>query len=129
MVSYVPMLISLLLTVEHFWLALRRAWRDVEFRTLTALVVLMLALGTLFYHTVEGWGWLDSLYFCAITLSTVGYGDFSPHTDVGKAFTIIYIFLGIGLLVTFFTQLAAALLEARRDLRERRRARGQRDAD
>ncbi|MEI7770285.1 MAG: potassium channel family protein [Chloroflexales bacterium] len=114
------MLISLLLTIQHIGVALRRAWRDTEFRALTTLVLLTLALGTLFYHAVEGWGWLDSLYFCVITLATIGYGDFSPQTGAGKLFTIIYVFLGIGLLVAFFTQLAAALLEAQRELRARR---------
>ncbi|MBX0327143.1 potassium channel family protein [Oscillochloris sp. ZM17-4] len=93
------MLLPLLLTIQHFYLAMRRAWRDAEFRVLAALVLLVLAMGTLFYHSVEGWGWIDSLYFCVITLSTIGYGDFSPQTAAGKLFTIMYIFMGIGLLV------------------------------
>lgn len=120
------MLIPVIVTIQHFIVALRRAMRDAEFRLLAALVLLMLSLGALFYHSVEGWGWVDSLYFCVITLSTVGYGDFSPQTAAGKIFTIIYIFMGIGLLVAFFTQLATALVEARRELRGRDRGRPRR---
>lgn len=57
--------------------------------------------GALVYSYLEGWSYLDSLYFAAITLSTVGYGDFSPQTDGGKVFTIIYIGIGVGLILTF----------------------------
>ena len=74
-----------------------------------------MGLGTIFYHWVEGWRWLDSLYFCVITLATVGYGDLTPKTDLGKVFTMIYIFIGIGLLIAVFTRLADALLIAQRE--------------
>ena len=60
----------------------------------------------IFYHGVEGWGWLDSLYFSVITLTTVGYGDFAPKTDAGKVFTIIYILVGLGILAGFISLMA-----------------------
>ncbi|MBI1299881.1 two pore domain potassium channel family protein [bacterium] len=108
-------MLSLLLTLRQFVHAIQFAARDPEFRTLAALTATLLALGTLFYRMIEGWSWLDSLYFCVITLATVGYGDFSPQTAAGKIFTMIYIFLGIGLLVAVFTRLADALLQSRRE--------------
>ena len=107
-------MISLLLTIRQFGRAIRYAWRDPAFQLLMMTTLLVLATGTAFYHFVEGWRWLDSLYFCVITLSTVGYGDFSPKTDPGKIFTIVYVFIGIGLLVAVFTRMAEALLETQR---------------
>lgn len=83
-----------------------RAFKDHEFRALLLLVIAILATGTYFYHRIERWGWLDSLYFCVTTLSTVGYGDMAPHTDAGKIFTIIYIFLGIGVILAFINVIA-----------------------
>ncbi|MBN1651971.1 MAG: two pore domain potassium channel family protein, partial [Bacteroidales bacterium] len=53
------------------------------------------------YHFVEGWKWLDAFYFSAITLTTVGYGDLAPQTDAGKIFTVVYIFIGIGIIFGF----------------------------
>ena len=44
-----------------------------------------------------------------MTLATVGYGDFHPVTAAGKVFTIVYVFLGVGVLVAFVTRLAQAL--------------------
>jgi voltage-gated potassium channel Kch len=82
------------------------AFRDPEFRALFFLVAIILASGTLFYHGVEGFGWLDALYFSVTTLATVGYGDLSPHTDLGKVFTIIYILVGIGVLFGFIDVIA-----------------------
>ncbi|MEL6638741.1 MAG: potassium channel family protein, partial [Bacteroidota bacterium] len=57
--------------------------------------------GTIVYHYLEGWSWVDCLYFSVITLTTIGYGDFSPVTTGGKLFTILYILMGLGMILSF----------------------------
>src|SRR5262245_14400473 len=101
-------MLTFLLTFRQFWRALRYALRDPEFRSLGVIVLVIIILGGVFFHNVEGWGWLDSFYFCVISLATVGYGDFSPHTPLGKIFTMVYVVLGIGLIVAVATRLADA---------------------
>jgi voltage-gated potassium channel len=64
-----------------------------------------LVLGTLVYHRFEGWSYLDSLYFCVISLATVGYGDLTPTTPGTKIFTMIYIINGIAILLTVFDRI------------------------
>jgi len=113
-------MIAFLITLRMLGRALRYAWRDPAFQLLALLTLLALLSGMLFYHWVEGWGYLDSLYFSVITLATVGYGDFAPTTDAGKVFTIGYVFLGIGLLVSLFTRIADALVQAQQEHRARR---------
>lgn len=105
---------------------IRTIWsllRDRETRGAVYLVIVVLVSGMIFYHSVEGWTWLDSLYFSVITLTTVGYGDFAPHTDAGKIFTIIYILVGLGILAGFVTLLAQRQQEGGRRILERRRNR------
>lgn len=71
------------------------------YRVLLAATVFVLAFGTVFYHLVEKWPWVDSYYFCVVTLATIGYGDFIPQSTFAKLFTTFYIFIGIGILTAF----------------------------
>ena len=97
---------SLYLAVNNLFHSGRRHLKDLEFRRLLLLTAVILAAGTLFYHFIEQWRWLDSLYFSVMTLSTVGYGDLTPLTDAGKIFTVIYIFFGIGVILSFINVVA-----------------------
>ncbi len=114
-------MIPILWVLIRFARTLWRSLKDPEFQALFFLVVVVLISGTWFYSLVEGWSLLDSLYFSVITLTTVGYGDFSPSTVAGKIFTIFYIFVGIGLILSFLNAIAERSTEGRRGLLGRRR--------
>jgi voltage-gated potassium channel len=101
-----PAIIAGIALLFTFFREIRDLFRQPECRALLVWVGILLAIGSAFYRTIEGWSWLDSLYFCTVTLATVGYGDLTPTTDLGKAFAIIYIFLGLGLIASFASMLA-----------------------
>lgn len=46
---------------------------------------------TTIFKFVEKQSWLDSFYFVFVTGQTVGYGDFSPKTELGKVLTMVFI--------------------------------------
>lgn len=75
--------------------------KDKAYRDLLLTTILVLSVGTVVYHFLEGWNWLDSVYFSIITLTTIGYGDFSPQTTGGKIFTMAYVLVGVGLILSF----------------------------
>jgi uncharacterized membrane protein YciS (DUF1049 family) len=95
-------------------------FKDRAYRNLSISTLLVLANGMIVYHFVEGWRWLDSLYFSVITLTTVGYGDLSPQTDFGKIFTIIYILTGIGIIFGFINTFYLHRRSRLKDLKEKR---------
>jgi hypothetical protein len=39
-------------------------------------LTVVVTLGAFLYHSQEGWSFFDSLYYCFITLSTIGFGDY-----------------------------------------------------
>ncbi len=56
-----------------------------------------LTAGTIFFHTMENWSYVDSFYFSGITLTTVGYGDLTPTHDFTKIATVFFAFSGISI--------------------------------
>src|SRR5437588_198837 len=74
-------------------------------------LLLLSAIGTLGYHVVEGWSWLDSLYMVVITFSSIGYGEVHPLSGTGREFTIALIACGAVVVALGIGTLTQALLE------------------
>ena len=104
---------SLLLGLVRLGQTVARIFRDPQFRALLLLYGALLLVGTAFYARAEGWSVLDALYFCVMTLATVGYGDFAPRTPLGKVFTIVYILIGAGVFVVLAAELAVGVIRLR----------------
>jgi voltage-gated potassium channel len=66
----------------------------------TLMIILFVASGFIFYTEgssangqIATFG--QAFYFCVITLTTVGFGDFVPVTEAGRAITVIMILGGV----------------------------------
>jgi len=92
-------------------------------KVLIPILIAFVSFGVVFYHYVEKWSWFDSLWFTIVTIATIGYGDFVPHTVPGKVFTMLYVFVGIGLFIyvanTFLRYQALRSLRARKTRKEK----------
>jgi len=69
-----------------------------QFWIVAGVSAVVIGGGVLFYHITEKLSWVNAVYFCIVTLATVGYGDITPKTDAGKLFTCFYILIGVGII-------------------------------
>jgi len=74
-------------------------------------VVFYYVVGLIYYQSQEGWDIITTLYFQTVTLTTVGYGDFSPTTKHARIFTIVYIFAGIIIVGRIINDFAQSILD------------------
>lgn len=61
----------------------------------TIMLLLYLLVGALVFSTIEGWPYLDAVYWANVTLFTVGFGDFAATTTLGRALLIPYALVGV----------------------------------
>jgi len=85
--------------------AVQEYWEEHASRIIGSMAITVFLVGTVVYRFAEDWSWVDSFYFSAVALTTVGFGDLHPTTDVTKIFTIFYIFSGVALITAVLNQL------------------------
>jgi len=69
-------------------------------------IVSLLLFGTIIFHNLEGWSFLDSFYFVSMTATTVGYGDFHPTHALSKIITVFYSLTIVPFILYGFTIIA-----------------------
>ena len=87
--------------IRHLDRALRASRRKITVFLVTVLT-LVVVLGSLMY-VIEGeqHGFTSipkGIYWAVVTLTTVGYGDISPHTNLGQSLAALVMILGYGII-------------------------------
>jgi voltage-gated potassium channel len=76
-------------------------------------LLFIIAIGVIGYMIIERWSFVDALYMTVITISTVGYGEVHVLSAVGKAFSIVLIVAGVGVVMYTATMIVQYLIEGR----------------
>jgi voltage-gated potassium channel len=84
-------------------------------------LIIVLLIGTISYHSLEEWTWIQALYFTTATIATVGYGDLSPTNDVSRLFTVFFILIGVSVTVSAVAYVGNKFLSRREKRIKRRR--------
>ncbi len=106
-------MISLLSILKRFIGVMKQGWEEPEFRGLAIVLAGWIALGTVIYTVYEEWTVIESFYFSVMTLTTIGYGDYTPSTPTMQLYTVFYAVLGIGFFVAFNAKIVQIALERR----------------
>ena len=71
-------------------------------RTGIILIIFLFIYGIVGSDVIMGLNIVDSIYYAVITMSTVGYGDYTPHTGIQKIFATTLALAGVALLAYVF---------------------------
>ena len=87
---------------KSLFIVCKREWPVMKASAFIMLLLVMLAacLGYVFEHEAQPDKFENipqSIYWAVITLASVGYGDISPVTPMGRIMTIVLALLGIGI--------------------------------
>jgi potassium channel subfamily K len=78
----------------------------------TMMFFIWLGAGGAVFARVEGWSYPDALYFCDVTILTIGFGDFYATDDLGRGLVFPYSVGGtiiLGLMVSSIHKFAGEL--------------------
>lgn len=73
--------------------------------------MMMILIGVVGFHIIEGWPFLDCLYMTVITIFTVGFKEVRELSPSGQIFTIFIILGGVGTAIYAFTKIAEIVFE------------------
>ncbi|XP_062078832.1 two-pore potassium channel 1-like isoform X2 [Humulus lupulus] len=89
-----------------------------SFRKVIIFLLFYFGLGTtcfyLFRDQLKGKktnGVLDAIYFCIVTMTTVGYGDIVPNSKASKLLACVFVFTGMALVCLTLSKAANYLVE------------------
>ena len=109
--------------LETLYKVVLREWQVIfaSVFVMMLLVVLTASLGFLFEHEAQPDKFENipqSIYWAVVTLASVGYGDISPITPMGRALTVVLALVGIGIFAIPAGLLASAFTDQLRIDRE-----------
>jgi len=82
-----------------------------KFQLALAIVVLLIATGTVGYKLILGLDWFDCFYFTLITITTIGYSEPAGMTEPARYFTAFLILTGVSTIGYTLSVAARAVLE------------------
>lgn len=87
-------------------------------RQAVVLLILYLSLGVLIYwinrdkfSAHETHPVVDALYFCVVTMCTIGYGDITPNSAATKLFSVLFVLVGFGFVDILLSGMVSYVLD------------------
>ncbi|MGM9986402.1 MAG: potassium channel family protein [Bacillaceae bacterium] len=89
--------------------------RTNHFNYVLVVTIFILLLGAISISIVEGLSFDDALWWSFVTVTTVGYGDISPETNLGRIIAVILMLVGIGFIGTLTGTIATFFMKRKKE--------------
>ncbi|KAG7026481.1 Two-pore potassium channel 3 [Cucurbita argyrosperma subsp. argyrosperma] len=87
-------------------------------RQAVVLLIIYLSLGVVIYwinrdnfSASETHPVVDALYFCIVTMCTIGYGDITPNSPATKLFSVLFVLVGFGFIDILLSGMVSYVLD------------------
>uniref|UniRef100_A0A0W0EZV0 Potassium channel domain-containing protein n=1 Tax=Moniliophthora roreri TaxID=221103 RepID=A0A0W0EZV0_MONRR len=84
---------------KDFWAKFSVAWM---------LFIIFWMIGSGIFTATEGWTFGQAMYFCFISFTTIGYGDFSPKTPAGRSIFVVWALFGVATMTILISLVSEA---------------------
>ena len=104
-------------------LQLHSFWTDLRYDIIQGFNVIQrylpgflpMLIGAFIMARLEEWGWVDAVYYCVVTATTIGFGDLSPKHSLSKLFAVLFIPIAVAAMGYILGSLASFIVEQRRE--------------
>lgn len=110
---------------DYFTDLLRSLFRPAMIFLFFLGMAVILAFAGLFYHVEKDHNpavtsYFDAVYFSMSTMTTVGFGDISPQTVLGKSVAMVMMLIGTGLFVSYTALISFSILTIEENRRNKK---------
>lgn len=106
------------LTPEEAFEHMRKIRREVKFRqaNYSFLIIIFVfivfwLIGAYVFNVIEDWGYFNAVYYCFVTLLTIGYGDFSPNSPLARSVFVVWAFFAVPLMAVLISNASDTIFE------------------
>ncbi len=99
--------------LKYYLSLLLRAFNNKRLRTVLSLILFFIILfGFIFFITEpDVKSFSDGLWWALVTITTVGYGDITPMTSIGRLVASALMFLGLGLIASLTAVISVKFIQ------------------
>jgi len=100
--------------VKYYLSLLLRVFNNKRLRTVLSLILFFIVLfGFIFFITEpDVKSFSDGLWWALVTITTVGYGDITPMTSIGRLVASALMFLGLGLIASLTAVISVKFIQS-----------------
>ena len=100
--------------VKYYLSLLLRVFNNKRLRTVLSLILFFIVLFGFIFFTTEPdvKSFSDGLWWALVTITTVGYGDITPMTSIGRLVASALMFLGLGLIASLTAVVSVKFIQS-----------------